>query len=60
MVSPATKRRINLMRQAQAASNARRAQVKRFNALLREVVATVHRNALPAHLKPIKMSVKRK
>jgi hypothetical protein len=60
MVSPATKRKQNLMRQAQAAANRRRAQLKRANALLMEVVATMRRNAVPAHLKPIKISAKRK
>jgi hypothetical protein len=60
MVSPASKRKQNLMRQAQSAANLRRAKVKRFNSLIGEIVATVRRNAVPAHLKPIKMSAKRK
>jgi hypothetical protein len=60
MVSPATKRKQNLMRQAQAAANRRRAKLKRVNSLLMEVVATVRRDAIPVHLKPIKISAKRK
>jgi hypothetical protein len=48
------------MRQAQAASNRRKSSMTRFNALARQIVLAVRRNAIPPHLKPIKISAKRK
>lgn len=58
--SPTTKRRALLLRQANARAATRLASMTRFNSLVRQVAMAVRRNAVPAHLKPIKISAKRK
>ena len=60
MPSPSTKRKQSLMRQAAKAVKARHASMTRFNSLVRQIALAARHNALPAHLKPIKISVKRK
>ena len=46
MVSPATKRKHSLMRQAASASNRRRAGMTRLNALVQQIALAALRNKL--------------
>ena len=46
MVSPATKRKHSLMRQAQTVANRRRAHMKRFNALVQQIALAALKNKI--------------